>query len=117
MDPNIDFSDDLFEQFTLDLSAFSLPVETGAQTQDQNALEKSLTEDTSYNQGIMEISGVDLLATTDLSRHQGVEDNSLPVGDISFISQNMLNAPLPTPDYCTPLIHPHNNDLEVTIFL
>lgn len=33
--------------------------------------------------------------------------------DISFLPQNSLSTPLPTPNYCTPLIHPHAEELEV----
>lgn len=35
--------------------------------------------------------------------------------DISFLPQHALSTPLPTPNYCTPPIHPHTEELEVHI--
>ncbi|KAL9547209.1 hypothetical protein MBANPS3_006274 [Mucor bainieri] len=32
--------------------------------------------------------------------------------DISFLPQHALSTPLPTPNYCTPPIHPHTEELE-----
>lgn len=34
---------------------------------------------------------------------------------VSFLPQNALSTPLPTPNYCTPPIHPHAEELEVNI--
>lgn len=36
---------------------------------------------------------------------------------ISFLPQHALSTPLPTPNYCTPPIHPHAEELEVRIHI
>lgn len=33
--------------------------------------------------------------------------------DVSFLSQNSLSTPLSTPNYCTPSMHPLQDNLEV----
>jgi hypothetical protein len=38
---------------------------------------------------------------------------NLSPATVSFLPQNALSTPIPTPDYSTPLIHPHQEDFEV----
>lgn len=106
MNPDTDFTKELFEQFTFDLSRYS----TVVPVQDENSLDNMPLGET-YSQGT---NAVNFPALTDLSSQTNVNVN-MSVQDIGSYPQNTLNTPLPTPSYCSPLVHPYSTDIEVNI--
>lgn len=78
--------------------------------------ENDLAEEQQHQQDLLNQLQYDLLTFDGLqflSNDYSSNGSNVVNDDISFLPQNALSTPLPTPNYCTPLIHPHAEELEV----
>jgi hypothetical protein len=107
MDPSNDIfsNQDELNQLQYDLLSFPFPTEnTGLsahETFSSTFLNKDLSTDNvnlNYN----------VSAPSDYSNTMNISSTN-----VSFLPQNALSTPMATPGYSTPLIHPHQEEIEV----
>jgi hypothetical protein len=111
------YCQDTLNQIPEDLLSYSLPSQQGGgnPTPDQEFPNTFFEENSSNGSGVKtgSSSAPVIPSTTGLSDFYNQQSTYVSPLDVSFLPQNALSTPMPTPNYNTPLMDPLQDDLEV----
>lgn len=113
MDTNLDlYNQNLLDEIPYDLLSYTLSTDEASLPAEQGFTNTffSNIDGRTINSGVTNIAPI---STSGLSNFYSGNLNQTSPLDVTFLPQNALSTPLPTPNYCTPSTHPLQDDLEV----